>query len=541
MTLRARPAWPALLLLVLLPFWALPAGPARAHASLVETVPADGGTLDAAPAAIVLRFDGAVTPLALHLLGPGGAVELPGPAVAEGNVLRAPLPAELGRGTFLASWRVVSADGHPIGGTLAFGIGAAPVRAAAPEAAADPGWTMAAEALRLLLYAGFAVGAGAALFRALVAEPSGRLRRGGAVAALLGLLAALLGLGVQGGALLAADFPGALLGIAPWRAALGSTALPRALLLALGLALTAASLASGRRGARWVGLLGAGAAAVGFSLSGHAAAGGVATQLLLAGHVLCAAFWLGAFCPLLAALRAQGGAAAPVVRRFAALAIPAVAILLLSGTVQAAVNLPAPAALLDTGYGRLVLAKAATALVLLGLAAVNHLRLTPALATSGPVPLRRSIRAEAGLGAVALALTAVLSMTSPHPGTGAAVAGAPGGDLLGPGLVVAAEAQGLDLLLEAYPARVGQNRLTLQLSAANGEPVAAPEVWVTLSQPEAGIVGIRRRMRAEAPGRFVQEGPELAVAGWWNAQLDVLVNDFEQATASVSFDVPGPD
>jgi len=58
-----------------------------------------------------------------------------------------------------------------------------------------------------------------------------------------------------------------------------------------------------------------------------------------------------------------------------------------------------------------------------------------------------------------------------------------------------------------------------------------------LSQTEAGVAGLRRRMRAETPGRCSYEGTELAVPGHWTARVEVLVSDFEQVAVELGFDI----
>src|SRR3546814_6455341 len=87
--------------------------------------------------------------------------------------------------------------------------------------------------------------------------------------------------------------------------------------------------------------------------------------------------------PLAVAAASRGAALVPLLRRFSTIAVPAVAILVLTGIVLAVVQAEAPQALLDTAYGRLLLAKLAGVAALLALAAVNRLRLTPAIEADG--------------------------------------------------------------------------------------------------------------------------------------------------------------
>lgn len=51
-----------------------------------------------------------------------------------GDRVIVPMPADPGDGSWLLSWRVVSADGHPVGGSYVFSIGVPSAVADAPAA-----------------------------------------------------------------------------------------------------------------------------------------------------------------------------------------------------------------------------------------------------------------------------------------------------------------------------------------------------------------------------------------------------------------------
>lgn len=95
--------------------------PAQAHNSLISTDPADGASLEAAPTQITLTFDAEVLALGtvLDVQGPGGQAA-DGDAVIADNVVTQPLHADLPAGEYTVSWRVTSADGHPIEGRFTF-------------------------------------------------------------------------------------------------------------------------------------------------------------------------------------------------------------------------------------------------------------------------------------------------------------------------------------------------------------------------------------------------------------------------------------
>ena len=116
------------------------AGPARAHSVLLHSLPEDGAALEAAPGAIELHFSEPVRPIAVRVLDAAGAPVAGGDGgegvVAQDGLLKLALPDDLPRGSYLVSYRVTSLDSHPIGGSLAFSVGAPPEGAAvAPMAA----------------------------------------------------------------------------------------------------------------------------------------------------------------------------------------------------------------------------------------------------------------------------------------------------------------------------------------------------------------------------------------------------------------------
>src|SRR5690606_21408143 len=87
---------------------------AQAHAALQASEPSDGAMLQAPPARLALTFSEPVTPLALHLAGPDGNVHKLDRFDIRNDRLEIEPPGELDRGTHVLSWRVVSADGHPV-------------------------------------------------------------------------------------------------------------------------------------------------------------------------------------------------------------------------------------------------------------------------------------------------------------------------------------------------------------------------------------------------------------------------------------------
>lgn len=101
------------------------APPALAHSELRATEPPEGAALARPPAEIVLRFNESVQVTAFRLHDAEGRA-LPlrrdGSPAQAAREARAVPPPDLPPGEFRVEWRAISADGHPIGGTLRFRV-----------------------------------------------------------------------------------------------------------------------------------------------------------------------------------------------------------------------------------------------------------------------------------------------------------------------------------------------------------------------------------------------------------------------------------
>jgi len=101
------------------------ATPAVAHSLLLESTPAAGATLAAAPHELMLRFNNRIEkPLSrVRLLdGRGGVQPIALRAeAAPADRLTAPLPV-LAPGRWRVEWQVLSTDGHVVSGRFDFNI-----------------------------------------------------------------------------------------------------------------------------------------------------------------------------------------------------------------------------------------------------------------------------------------------------------------------------------------------------------------------------------------------------------------------------------
>ncbi|HEY2678292.1 MAG TPA: CopD family protein [Steroidobacteraceae bacterium] len=186
-----------------------------------------------------------------------------------------------------------------------------------------------------------------------------------------------------------------------------------------GLALTALALSSSPRALNYA-LLGAIIASTSFAWVGHIhALPHWYPGLVLSLHLTCAAFWLGALLPLL--IVANDGTepqVAAVVGRFGKLALTAVGLLLAAGAILLWTLIVDASTFWSSAYGVMMATKLLAAGMLLCIAAVNKLHLTPRLMNRDPKAvglLRRSIRAEIVCAALILLITAAFTTLTGPP------------------------------------------------------------------------------------------------------------------------------
>ena len=366
----------------------VPAAPAWGHAQIQGTDPPPDARLERPPRHLTLRFDEPVEADlgSVRLFDRNGRplrVGAPRHGGGRGEVLVARLP-RIGDGTYVASYRVTSADGHPVRGAFVFSVGAPDASAAETRGlierilARDGGDKVVGAALgvaRAALFGSLLVAIGGLVFCA-SCWPGGRHDRrarriiwwalvsvvvaGVAVFALYGPEAAGLGL--------AHAFDPAL-----WRETLGTrtgaVTVARVVLVAAAAGLALVLLP--RRGpsrerpvpAWWpsaAGLVLLGLAATP-GWAGHAGTGpwGPSALVLDAAHVFAAGIWLGGLVVLRGALLRR--APVPVLRevlgRWSNVALGAVTVVVVTGAAQAVRQVGSLRGLTDTDYGRLLVTK----------------------------------------------------------------------------------------------------------------------------------------------------------------------------------------
>lgn len=509
--------------------------PALAHASLISAEPADGSVLAAVPERFSLSFNEPVGPLVLRLVSPDGSQQ-PLQATEKGDTLLIEPPAGFAAsrpsGTYVLSWRVISTDGHPVGGSVVFSIGK-PSAGGAPPVAEAVDWPLrgAIWLARLSLYCGLFFGVGGAFFGAWIAGGRAPACRFTGSMLWLGLLAAVVSVGLQG--LDALALPLARIGEDnAWRAGFQTSYGTEAALAALALLAGACALKWRAYGRAFslAGLCGCGLA---LAASGHAASADpqwlMRPAVLL--HGVAVAFWVGSLAPLAALLLSSDEEAVPALRRFSR-AIPyLLALLLAAGIALALVQMDrTPSAFLSTAYGRVLLAKLVLVAALLLLAAWNRWRLTGPVVAGAPQAgnrLRRAILMEIVLVSAILGVVALWRFTPP-PRALIAASAAP----------VSVHLHGEKAMAEISirPGHVG--RVEVEISVLSGDfGVLVPkEVSLDFSKPEAGIEPFTRKAHL-AGDVWRIDGLQLALPGRWKLEADLLVSDFDLVRLSGEIDI----
>ncbi len=592
MTRTARIAGVALAAL-LLALAALPAS-AFAHATLQASTPERGAVARTEPKKVVLRFDEAVE-------GNFGAVRVfdargdrvdRGPVTHPGGAgarLAVALKPGLRNGTYTATYRVVSADSHPVSGGFVFSIGAA----GAPPAETVSDLLAGSSAGRATEVAfGIARGAdylaialilGTLLFLSLswprgggtpeaaqtaFARRARTLLLGGAA---LGIVAGAAGIVLQGATAGGTSFWAAL-DLSTVREVLGTRFGTVWGLRVADFALIAALVVARRRFATLPGTLTgivpvkaqaqvAGRDRLGLAVLAAPAAflavtpalGGHATTqhpvALLAPldviHVVAMSAWVGGLIALVVAVPAATRALHPADRtallsttlsRFSVVALASVAALVASGTAQSIVHLRSFGDLVHTAFGRAVLIKIMLLVALVGLGALNRQRSLPRLraaVASGATPgavgrvLRTTLRIEVALVTVVLGVTAAL-VSYPPP---SALSAGPFSQNLRTGP--------LEVELTVDLARTGANAVHVYLfRAADGAPfTATKELTLEARLPSKSIGPLTATVHHAGPGHYVADALTLAPAGTWRVTVTDRVSDFDQYTATFSVPV----
>jgi len=420
-----------------------PASARLLHATLLRSTPAANSRLDSAPPAIRLVFSEQVVPELSQI----SVVDSAGTTLAlkvandphDVHTLVGQVDRALPGGSYKVVWRVLSADGHPVGGNFAFSIAgsaSAVARPIAPTAlpktdsatsakVADTSGShmqmempeskpvpITASVLRGLGLGALMTGVGLLLLGLTAREYSGFTPRSvisrtiaiGAVLLVIHLIVWMDHVSPTGH--LSAAFVSSLFG-----STIGRIELLRTVLAVL--TLWAIALARQQKLALIIGI----ACLVVSGAIGHPAAIdpllAIPAKIL---HLLAATAWLGGLVWLVWLAMSDEAAARAEAGRVSSIALVSVIVVALSGLAQAVMFLNAIGDLIHSTYGKLVLAKIVGVLILVAYGAYNRFGLLPSItANASPAKLARSVRQEITLMMVLVVIGGFLAYVPPPP------------------------------------------------------------------------------------------------------------------------------
>lgn len=570
------------------------AAPAFAHASLEGTDPAPGAVLDRPPDVIELRF---TEPVTVSLGGvrvfdaAGDRVATEAPQKPAGDVVRVGLRDRLDDGSYVVTWRVTSADTHPVQGAFTFQVGAAAnatsreIDSLSDRLLAEQGGARGVGAAwgvtRWLAFAGIALLVGGVFFGVVVwprARDLRATRRIVTTSWVVLTVATVIGFALQGPYASGLGL-GDALDPSLWRDVAG-TRFGTVWLVRLGLLVVAFGLLRwwfGHRPAaehpmpRWW-LVTATAVALGIvaspALAGHSAAG---DHVALAGitstvHVAAMAIWLGGLA-MMAAIVVRGSeidALRDVVRRFSRAAMWCVLALIVTGAFQTWRDVRTLDGLRDTDFGRILVVKlvvfAAMALFAVFSRDFVH-RVYPRRrgADTDAVPVvaggagldlgvdlgndpggdpgedaideeerRREWRnLRRSVWAEALLGLAVLAVTAVLVNATPSVSI---GASSGGAAGVTLRAPQVVVDATVTPAVAGRNDVHVSTYTRAGAPLDVPELTVTIDQPSRDIAPISVPLRKLGPGHYLSPGFDIPLSGDWRVAAKVRLSDVDLVT-----------
>ncbi len=525
---------------------------ASAHATLESSSPADGQSVLTSPSEIRITFSEAVTTISggLSVLDADGkTIDTGNSEIVDGRTLVAPISESLSDGTYVATYRVLSADGHPVSGSLLFGVGEGALdRSALPSSNGDRLWEIIGGISRFIIYLAALVAAGVAFFLAFIhdrAEDRWRIVPFVRIGSILALFSAI-GIVMSQAALLTGKGAGAVTDSTVLRDVLNQNLGWSLALLMIGLAAVHLSTDIAKKMvSQSLALSGGLAVTVSFAVWGHATELSPTAISLAANaiHATAAALWLGGLVGLVMVLSLRAPetvrSTAGIIGRFSLVAFWSVIALTIAGLTLTITGSDASLnSILTTTWGQLILAKIGLTLIVVLIAAWNRRKLVPSLITPTEdtselavrwATLLRTIRAEAVLLVAVIALTAIV--VNVPPARTAVVATTDRVDTT----------QRVDtgtVQLSVDPAIVGPNTVAVRYADETGQPVnVANSMSIEFSQPSAGLEPITRQVPASEPGVFVIQGNELSIPGTWTITIAVRTGDFTEQRTSFEVSV----
>jgi copper transport protein len=517
---------------------------AYAHAILQQSTPSSNAVVRTSPKSVTLGFNEAVE----TAFGSIRVYDCGGGRVDSGKITRpsksqvaVPIDRKLAQGTYTVTWRVISADSHPVAGAFVFNVKKATSGSCTQVFNAKTPGTVDAlfkfmrglDFALILLVVGGAV-ALLAVLRSAAQELRSLLYRilAGLAFGLVfvGALCIVLQGAVAGGFGLSEAFR--------WDTvhSVLQTRFGRAFLWQIGIAVVVgalALLASRSRRLEALPLFGV------FLLptvtsAGHARTSGTIAFVADLVHLTAASCWVGGLAFTVLALTLAGADRWPLasraVPRFSILAVGSVVALIAAGSLRGYEEVRAFHGLWDTTYGKLLLAKIALVLPLLALGAYNNRYAVPRLKRqiASAVEQRRFLRAagtELAIMAVIIGVTAVLVTEPPAKASIQAAKYAFGNVPLGP----------LELNYTVEPAKTGPNTIHLYFyKPKSGFPANVDDAKLSATLPSQSLGPLRIPLQRIVPSHYTTSAAVFPEPGVWQVTIEVRKGAFNSYTQTVT-------
>ena len=484
---------------------------ASAHAVLDNSVPTSGATLEDTPLQIVLDFDESVESSLGYIKlfsSSGKRVQLPAVKAdaSDASIVRV-IPPTLAQDSYVAVYRVISADGHPVEGAITFRVGAGAVSnlASVIETALQDSETsnavkIAMALMRFISYIAISIVLAGIFFLLGSDAPRKGLNRAVVLAgSVLGLSGALLyllhGMNASGGTW------GQIANVSVVKDVF-ATQVGESLFARIVVSFLLVSVVA--RWGKFVAVFAFATLPFTYAFAGHAAVDSPAalTIALLALHVAAVGVWCGG---LILLIFVKDIRTTSIVEWFSQRAAILIAVVVATGVVQALLLMDGIGNLTKTSYGKALIAKVCVVGIMLICAAIVRRRFYE----SGVSRLRAVLCAEVVVGLVVLSITSGMVAASPRP----TVSNAPFSTALVQGDVIAN--------ITISPPRVGESEMHVIVSPPNGslDPVLA--IKARFSLVSGSVPPIQAELNAVGPNHFVGY-IQFVYPGEW--KVDVIVS-----------------
>ena len=525
---------------------------ALSHAVLLDSSPQAQEVLQESPKVLILTFNENIGPIFFRVLNTEGKeVGSAEPFWVDGHTVKMNLKETLLNGTYLLSYRVISADTHPVGSTIIFSVGEKistnPVNSVANQDSTS-NWWIPVTINRVLLYITVLLTLGIVVFNLTISTtvPIANANLSiGKFSAISAAILFLLSLGLGGAEMLLGNSQ-ALFKIHTWATGWGSSLGTSALLGVPGSLLLFYYF---RRSSPIYNmpLLVSGVllTVTSFLVTGHAATAPPVwiTAPMVGIHILTSGFWIASLYPIASSTLVRDlTISAKIITQFSVLAVWSVLALFTSGVVLTWFQVLSLSAMLNNTYGLRLSAKIFLFFILLLIAAYNKWVLSEKiklLDKSSAIKMRATVHFEAFLIFCIISLAVSLTLTAPPRvnSTNQPVSAKSINIKATDNFTTSVTKSGYVMKVNVTPAKAGDNMIMLKFFDTLGKPINMVRLDLNLAMKDAGLVGIDKVPVKVTPGVYHLMINELIIPGEWQLRVGAFVSDFDKYNFKTAIEI----